>query len=195
MGLSITLFLLLRLVVPCGKPLAQSKNKKNEEIYANTHYELLIQKCSAAVQDLHRMAHQIQNVEVQETISQLKGISGRILNEVTECPEKIGKISTFVDYYVPTTINILNAYRRAEAAGIEGENISKTKKQIESMLDSTILVVFHKQLDSLFGTDALDISVELSVLKEMMVREGISGEKLEVDTVKNADKSDIQLTL
>ena len=141
------------------------------------------------------MMKQIQNTEVRRKVLQLEELSGKILNEVRERPEKISKISTFVDYYVPTTINILNAYRRAEATGIEGENISKTKRQIESMLDSSMLVVFHKQLDSLFGADALDISLELSVLKEMMIREGISEEKLEAQTAKNADGSVIRLTL
>lgn len=144
---------------------------------------------------LNNVMEQIQNTEVRRKVLQLKELSEKILNEVKERPEKTSQISTFVDYYVPTTINILNAYRRAEATGIEGENISKTKKQIESMVDSSILIVFHKQLDSLFGTDALDISLELSVLNEMMIREGISGEKLEAQTAKNADGSDIRLTL
>lgn len=162
---------------------------------ANSRSGQILQKCVAAVQSLGYVTQQIQSIEVRGKVSQLEELSGKILNEVRERPEKLPKISTFVNYYVPTTINILNAYRRAEATGIEGENISKTKKQIESMLDSSILIVFHKQLDSLFGADALDISLELSVLEEMMIREGIAGEKLEAQTIKNGDGSDIQLTL
>ena len=193
MGSSIVLFLLLRLVVPCS---AQQKEIEAEPgTNDNTFPEQLLQKCAATVQALSRMAQQIQNTDVRGKVSQLEELSGKILNEVKERPEKTSKISTFVNYYIPTTINILNAYRRAEATGIEGENISKTKKQIESMLDSSILVVFHKQLDNLFGADALDISLELSVLEEMMIREGIVGEKLEAQTLKNSDGSDIQLTL
>lgn len=193
MGSSIVLFLLLRLVVPCS---AQQKEIEAEPgTNDNTFPEQLLQKCAATVQALSRMAQQIQNTAVRGKVSQLEELSGKILNEVKERPEKTSKISTFVNYYIPTTINILNAYRRAEATGIEGENISKTKKQIESMLDSSILVVFHKQLDNLFGADALDISLELSVLEEMMIREGIVGEKLEAQTLKNSDGSDIQLTL
>lgn len=194
MGLSIGLFLILRLIGLCGK--SQPHEADNElQSNANSRSEQILQKCNAAVQALNYMTQQIQNADVQGKVSQLEALSGKILNEVKERPEKTSKISTFVNYYVPTTINILNAYRRAEATGIEGENISKTKRQIESMLDSSILVVFHRQLDSLFGADALDISLELSVLEEMMIREGIAGEKLEAQTLKNADGSDIQLTL
>lgn len=194
MELSVALFLFLRLfglysgVQPC---------EKENELQENTssHSEQILQKCTLVVQSLDYVKQQIQSMEVRGKVSQLEELSGKILNEVRERPEKLSKISTFVNYYVPTTINILNAYRRAEATGIEGENISKTKKQIESMLDSSILVVFHKQLDSLFGADALDISLELSVLEEMMIREGIAGEKLEAQTLKAGDGSDIRLTL
>ena len=194
MGFSVALFLLLRLIGLYSKPQSREKAGELRENAASRSEEIL-QKCSASVQALDYVMQQIQNTEVRDKVSQLEELSRKILNEVRERPEKISKISTFVDYYVPTTINILNAYRRAEATGIEGENISKTKKQIESMVDSSILIVFHKQLDSLFGTDALDISLELSVLNEMMIREGISGEKLEAQTAKNADGSDIRLTL
>lgn len=194
MGLSVALFISLRLIGLYRKPQSQEETGEPQENAASRSEEIL-QKCSASVQALDYVMKQIQNTEVRRKVLQLEELSGKILNEVRERPEKISKISTFVDYYVPTTINILNAYRRAEATGIEGENISKTKRQIESMLDSSILVVFHKQLDSLFGADALDISLELSVLKEMMIREGISGEKLEAQTTKNADGSDIRLTL
>lgn len=196
MGGSIALFLLLRLLAPYSKPQVQANSAESElHPSSNDRSEQLRQKCSVAVQTLGHMAQQIQSVEVRETVVQLEDLSRKILNEVTECPEKTGKISTFVNYYVPTTLNILNAYRRTEATGIEGENINETKKQIESVLDSSILVVFHRQLDSLFGADALDISVELSVLKEMIIREGINSEKLECETTKNADGSDIRLTL
>ena len=194
MGFSVALFLLLRLIGLYSKPQPQEETDEPQENVA-FHSEEILQKCSASVQALDYVMKQIQNTEVRRKVLQLEELSGKILNEVRERPEKISKISTFVDYYVPTTINILNAYRRAEATGIEGENISKTKRQIESMLDSSMLVVFHKQLDSLFGADALDISLELSVLKEMMIREGISGEKLEAQTAKNADGSVIRLTL
>lgn len=196
MILSIGIFVLLQLIrqqngspsSPCQsieEPLPNSNEKLNSEI----------QKGVASIQALKRIMTQIQDVEVRKKIFELETLSKKILNEVEEYPEKVSQIKTFVDYYFPTTLNILNAYRRVEAAGIDGENINRTKQQIEATLDSSILVVFRRQLDSLFGADALDISVELSVLQNMMVREGITGEKMKTETIKNEDGSDIRLTL
>lgn len=59
----------------------------------------------------------------------------------------------------------------------------------------TIVSAFEKQLDSLFGEDALDISTDISVLETMMAREGLAGDQMEAETTRNADGTDIRLEL
>lgn len=39
----------------------------------------------------------------------------------------------------------------------------------------TIVQAFDKQLDALFGEEALDISTDITVLEQMLAREGIGG--------------------
>ena len=99
-----------------------------------------------------------------------------------------------MDYYLPTTLKLLNAYDRMDGAGVEGENISGTKERVENIM-GTIVIAFEKQLDSLFGADAMDISTDISVLETMLAREGLAGEKMEAQTTKNADGTDIRLEL
>ena len=41
------------------------------------------------------------------------------------------------------------------------------------MMD-TIVTAFEKQLDALFGAEALDISTDITVLENMMAREGLA---------------------
>ena len=81
-----------------------------------------------------------------------------------------------------------------DAAGVSGENISGTKGKVENIM-GTIVTAFEKQLDSLFGSDALDISTDISVLETMLAREGLAGEKMEAQTTKNADGTDLKLEL
>ena len=59
----------------------------------------------------------------------------------------------------------------------------------------TIVTAFEKQLDALFGADALDISTDISVLETILAREGLAGEQMEAETTKNADGTDIKLEL
>jgi hypothetical protein len=91
-----------------------------------------------------------------------------------EKPEKKGELRTFLNYYLPTTIKLLNEYDRMDNLGVSGQNIDGTKKKIEGMLD-TICVAFDKQLDALFSDTAMDITADVTVLNQMMQQQGLSG--------------------
>jgi hypothetical protein len=41
-----------------------------------------------------------------------------------------------------------------------------------------IVTAFDKQLDALFGDEALDISTDISVMEQMLAREGIGGTRI-----------------
>ena len=60
--------------------------------------------------------------------------------------------------------------------GVEGAILSDSKKKIEETMD-TLVVGFEQQLDKLFQDDALDLSADISVLKNMMAQDGLSGEE------------------
>ena len=76
-----------------------------------------------------------------------------------------------MNYFLPTTLKILNAYDRMDAAGIAGDNISATKSKVENMM-GTIVQAFDKQLDSLFGAEAMDISTDITVMENLLAPGG-----------------------
>ena len=77
------------------------------------------------------------------------------------------------------------------AAGVSGENIDSTLAKVEGMM-RTVVAAFEKQLDSLYGSEALDISTDITVLETMMAREGLTGQPLKAETT---DGTDIKLEL
>ena len=89
-------------------------------------------------------------------------------------PEKLPQIRRFLNYFLPTTLKILNAYDRMDAVGISGDNIDTTKAKVEAMM-GTIVKAFDKQLDSLFGAEAMDISTDITVMENLLAQEGLSG--------------------
>ena len=74
---------------------------------------------------------------------------------------------------------------------ISGENVDATKAKVEGMM-RTIVSAFEKQLDALYGSEALDISTDITVLETMMAREGLAGEQLKAEP---EDGTDIRLEL
>ena len=113
-----------------------------------------------------------EDASISAKIDRLEIISGKIFAQVQAEPKKLPQIRKFMSYYLPTTLKLLNAYDRMGEQGVTGENISGTMKRVEDMMD-TIVQAFEKQLDSLFGAEALDISTDITVLENMMAREGL----------------------
>ena len=111
-------------------------------------------------------------------------ISDKIIQDAVDDPSDVPEIRKFLDYYLPTTIKLLNAYDRMSGQGIEGENLSRSMNSIEEMLD-TAVDAFKKQLDSLFEDQALDIETDISVMNRMLEREGLTGDD-EQDTIIKA---------
>ena len=66
---------------------------------------------------------------------------------------------------------------RMGSAGVSGTNIDGTMGKIETMMD-TVTKAFDKQLDALFGDEALDISTDITVMENLLAQEGLTGEQL-----------------
>ena len=83
----------------------------------------------------------------------------------------------FMNYYLPTTTKLIDAYRRMDQQEVQGENIRNAKHEIENSLD-TINDAFEKLLDSFYKEEAMDVSSDISVMKMMMKQEGLAPDDL-----------------
>lgn len=172
----------------------EEKEPEEEASTGNEELDRMVREGRMAIAEMKRLDENIPDETISAQIRRLEEVSGKIFQQVKEDPQKLPQIRKFMDYYLPTTLKLLNAYDRMGGAGVSGENIDSTMEKVEKMM-GTIVTAFEKQLDSLFGSDALDISTDISVLETMMAREGLAGEKMEAETTKNADGSDIRLEL
>ena len=166
--------------------------KKETPSTGNAELDKMIKDGELAISEMRRLNDNIEDEKISADIERLEKSSKAIFEQVKVAPEKLPQIRKFMDYYLPTTLKLLNAYDRMSAAGISGENIDTTKTKVESMM-TTIVAAFEKQYDALFGADALDISTDITVLETMMAREGFAGERMEAETTKNADGTNIKL--
>ena len=130
-----------------------------------------------AIREMKRLNDSIKDETISRQIDRLEEVSGKIFDCVKADPKKLPQIRKFMNYYLPTTLKLLNAYDRMSSQGVEGQNISGTMERVESMM-STIVTAFERQLDSLFGDQALDISTDITVLENMMAREGLSDDPI-----------------
>ena len=174
----------------------EKKEPVKEQISTgNPELDRMIRDGTLAIREMKRLDENIAAPGISADIVRLEQVSARIFDEVRTHPEKLPQIRRFLDYYLPTTLKLLNAYDRMSGTGISGENIDTTLAKVEGMM-RTIVAAFEKQLDSLYGAEALDISTDITVLENMMAREGLVDSPLKAETQKKEEGGrDIQLEL
>ena len=172
---------------PVGEEAGKAPPEKAEEPIekkpastGNPELDKMVRDGEMAIREMKRLDENIADPGISADIVRLEQVSARIFDEVRTHPEKLPQIRRFLDYYLPTTLKILNAYDRMGAAGVEGANIDGTMGRIDAMMDK-VVEAFDKQLDALFGEEALDISTDITVMEQMLQREGLGGQKKDGD--------------
>lgn len=143
----------------------------------------LLQERDRALSEMRRLNDAIQDPQISQQIDRLEHTTQQIMDAVAKNPDKLPQIRRFLNYYLPTTLKLLNAYDRMDATGVEGANIDGTKGRIEDIM-STICTAFDRQLDALYGQEAMDISTDIDVLEQMLAREGLGPMNLSADDPK-----------
>ena len=95
-------------------------------------------------------------------------------------PEDVRQIRQFLNFYLPTTIKLLQQYVVLQNQEMRMGNIDEGMQKIENMLEN-VIVAFQKQLDSLFESDVVDITADIQDMEQMMAAEGLTGEKIPVE--------------
>lgn len=189
-GLSLGAFALFKalfkgkkVLVPAEEPAPETKAPPvKEEKTSRTgdpEADRLIEEGEKYLQELAMADIRIDNESVSASIRRMEVACRSIFAYIEENPAKAGQLRKFINYYLPTTMKLLNTYHRLTCQGVQGENISSTMFDIEAMMQ-TIASAFEKQLDNLFENEALDISTDISVLETMLQQEGLTGEQLEL---------------
>ena len=172
---------------------AKEEPKQAPKSTGNPEIDKLVKERDRALGEMRRLNDNIPDEKISAQIDHLEEVTRKIIGQVVEQPKKLPQIRRFMDYYLPTTLKILNAYDRMGAAGISGENINTTKKKVEDMMD-TIVQAFDRQLDALFGEEALDISTDITVMENLLAREGLSGMDLG-GSKEDGDEGSVHLEL
>ena len=153
------------------KPVQEEKTSGNEEV------DKLIKERDLTISELRRLNYNIENEKISAWIDDIENTTTKIFDVVIAHPDKLPQISKFLNYYLPTTMKLLNTYDRMGSQGVSGENISGTMKKVEETLEM-VVKAFHKQLDTLFAGEALDVNADIAVMENLMKTEGLAEDEI-----------------
>jgi len=135
----------------------------------------VLDRGNAYLREIRRCNDEIPGEEISAKISRMEAIVQRIFERAKAHPEIIPDLRKLMDYYLPMTIKLLNAYADMDRQPIQGDTIRASKQEIDTTLD-TLNLAFEKLLDSVFQDTAMDVSSDISVLHTLLAQEGLTGD-------------------
>ena len=135
----------------------------------------VLDRGNAYLREIRRCNDEIPGEEISAKISRMEAIVQRIFERAKAHPEIIPDLKKLMDYYLPMTIKLLNAYADMDRQPIQGDTIRASKQEIDTTLD-TLNLAFEKLLDSVFQDTAMDVSSDISVLHTLLAQQGLTGD-------------------
>lgn len=155
----------------------QSPKTEAEPPAQDARLRQVLDRGNAFIQEIRRCNDAIPGEEISEKIFRIENIVRQIFRRAEEHPEVVADLQKLMDYYLPMTVKLLNAYADMDAQMVAGETIESSKREIERTLD-TLNLAFEKLLDDMFKDTAMDISSDISVLQTLLAQEGLTEDEL-----------------
>lgn len=179
-------YLLVRSIVKKAEPVEQPQPEPRTEAQpepepqpkttGNPALDAVLREGQTAVRRIQELNDAIPDYRMSAKLKQIEILTASILDQVAKKPDKLPEVRQFMNYYLPTTIKLLEQYGNLQDVGLQGENIQTGMERIEGMLDK-VIVAFQKQLDGLFARDLVDITADIRVMEQMLAQNGLTNDK------------------
>ncbi|MCM1568965.1 MAG: 5-bromo-4-chloroindolyl phosphate hydrolysis family protein [Roseburia sp.] len=124
---------------------------------------------------LRELNDKIEDEKISKELFSLEKLLKEIFDSLREHPEQMHRMHKLMDYYLPTTVKLVEAYEEFDQVSVPGEDILAAKAEIEKTL-GVINGAFAELLNALFQDAALDVTTDAQVLQTMLAREGLTRE-------------------
>ena len=113
-----------------------------------------------------------------------------ILQRLEEQPNMLSSLRTFLRYYLPATLKLLNARAQLESEVNAGSNQNIASRISDAV--SAVQSAFHKQLDALNEFRFINLESEMDVLTDMLKSDGLTADSdaPDLSTTKAAPQED-----
>lgn len=148
----------------------RSMNANQQEL--TPEIKSLLSRGESYIAQIRASNDAIPGPEISQKIDQIEQTVRTIFQRAAEQPEVADDLDRLMDYYLPTTVKLLDAYRDFDSQPVQSQNVVKSKREIEAALD-TLNVAFQNLLDSIFRDMAWDVSSDITVLHAVLAQEGL----------------------
>lgn len=127
------------------------------------------------IRRLRELNDHLEGEAISDKLFRLESLLKEIFDSIREHPEQMHRMHKLMEYYLPTTLKLVEAYEEFDKISVPGEEVVSAKAEIEKTLD-IINQAFVELLNNLFRDAAFDAATDAQVLKSMLAREGLTKE-------------------
>ncbi len=138
----------------------------------NIACDQLILEARESLKRVHEARARTPNDAIDEKVERIEALARQMLATLAKQPELQGQLRTFLRYYLPTTLKLVDARAQLTQGDARGEIAQRTLRRIEEALDA-IRVAFEKQLTALDQFRYLNVETEIEVLRDLLAAEGL----------------------
>lgn len=124
------------------------------------------------IEKIHGYGTLVKDKNVSKKITRMKNIVSMIFHEIDVNPSQAQSLGVFLNYYLPTTEKLLDAYVSLDEKQASGKNANQTRKEIEEAI-STIVIAFEGILEKLYEEHEMDIASDIAAIELSMKQEGL----------------------
>ena len=140
----------------------------------------VIYQGKTSIAKIRQLNDEIPDERMSAQIDLIERLTTQIFDCVKEHPEKLKQIRQFLNYYLPTTIKLMEQYVTLQNQSVKTENITDGMQKIEDLLDK-VIVAFQRQLDVGAHTDVLTGSGKAEGI--MLLLRGMDPQWIAVDEI------------
>lgn len=164
-----------RLEEAAGAPKSLAEQVAEEQRAREAELNAIVAEGMEYIRKLRDLNDNIPGEPISGQLFQLEGLLKEIFDRVQEHPEQMNRMHKLMDYYLPTTLKLVEAYEEFGRVSVPGADILSAKAEIEKTL-GIINQAFKELLNELFQDAALDVTTDAQVLQTMLAREGLTRE-------------------
>ena len=156
--------------------LITSVAKGNPEIkLGDMNLNDVIKEAKNMNEEIKSVSKKLEDKKLIENVMQIYETSNKIIDTISNKPEKLGQARNFLKYYLPVTIKILNRYDEIENQRLNTEESIKFMKSVVEMT-TKIKEAFNEQLNNMYQSEMIDTDAEIKVFESMLKSDGFIDE-------------------
>ncbi len=155
------------------KAAEKQKKDKAQNAAANPELQAMISEGQDYILKLRELNDLIPGEVISQKMYRMENLLKEIFERLEEDPAQMPQMHKLMNYYLPTTIKLLQSYADFDSISSPGTEVIKAKAEIEKTVD-TINEAFTELLNKLFQSAVFDATTDAQVLQTMLAKEGLT---------------------